>query len=138
MKPHANKNSLQIEKIQKRYTKTIKGCEKKSYEQRLNKLGVTSLADRHYRADMIQVYKILNDKFNIYPANFIVKSDRAGRTNSVKLFKKRSRLDLCKNSFSFRVVDQWNMLPDKVVLSTDVKDFKVNLDYHIRFARGHK
>ena len=28
-KPHTNKNSLQIEKIQKRYTKMIKGSEKK-------------------------------------------------------------------------------------------------------------
>jgi len=116
----------------------IKGCEEKSYEERLNKLGVTTLAVRHYRADMIQVYKILNDKLNIYPANFIVKNDRAGRTNSVKLFKKRSRLDLSKHSFSFRVVDQWYMLPVKVVLSNDVKDFKINLDYHLRFARGHK
>ena len=56
-----------IERVQKRYTKSIDGCKDKSYEQRLKKLNITTMADRHYRADMIQVYKILNDENNIYP-----------------------------------------------------------------------
>ena len=116
----------------------IKGYKDKNYDQRLVKLGVTSLSDRHYRADMIQVYKILHDSFNIYPLDFLSKSSRIGRQNSLKLYKKRCNLDLSKYSFTFRVVDQWNSLPDEVVLSTDVNSFKGKLDYHMRCARGQE
>ena len=66
----------------------IKGYKDKNYDQRLVKLGVTSLSDRHYRADMIQVYKVLNDSLNIYPSDFLSKSSRIGRKNSLKLYKK--------------------------------------------------
>ena len=114
----------------------IVGYKGKTYTERLEKLGITSLMDRHNRADMIQVYKILNDKSNIYPTNFLVKSNRAGRKNSLKLFKKRCNLDLSKYSFISPVIDQWNKLPDKVVLSLDVDHFKGKLDCHMRSNRG--
>ena len=57
---------------------------------------MTTLADRYNRADMIQVYKILNDESGTYPEDFLELSERAGRINSLKLFKKRCRLDLRK------------------------------------------
>ena len=47
--------------------------QRKKYEQRLHKLGITSLEDRHIRADLIQVYKILNDKDETYPSDFLKK-----------------------------------------------------------------
>ena len=55
-------------------------------------------------------------------------SNREGRTNSLKLFKRRSIGDISKNCFASRVVDLWNDLPDAVVLSADVNVFKDNLD----------
>src|SRR3989442_14763660 len=85
------------------------------------------MVDRHYRADMIQVYKILNDENNIYPINFLELSERPGRKNSLKLFKRRSNLDIKKYSFTSRVVDLWNDLPETVVRSTNVNLFKHNL-----------
>ena len=99
-------------------------------------MGLTSLADRHYRADMIQVYKILNDSRNIYPDGFLERSVRPGRKNSLKLFKRRCNLDICKYSFTSRVIDQWNDLPDPVVLSADVNVFKSNIDRFMRDSRG--
>jgi len=135
-RPYTKKDIKTLEKIQRRFTKMINECKGKTYTERLCKLGITSLEDRHYRADMLQVFKIINDKMNIYPPNFLVKSDRLGRINSRKLFKKRSNLEVSKNSFTFRVVDQWNKLPDEVVLSTDVNDFKGKLDCHMRCIRG--
>ena len=70
----------------------IKGCEDKKYDQRLVKLGVTSLSDRHYRADMIQVYKVLNDSLNIHPLDFLSKSYSIGRNNSLKLYFKKDAI----------------------------------------------
>ena len=135
-RPYAKKYIKKLEKVQKRFTKQIDGCKGKSYEQRLDRLGITSLEDRHYRADMIQVFKILNDTGNIYPENFLELSERAGRKNSLKLFKRRNYCDISKYSFTSRVVDPWNDLPDAVVLSADVNAFKGNLDHLMRDSRG--
>jgi hypothetical protein len=137
-RPHTVKDMTKLEKVQKRFTKMIDGFKGKSYEQRLSKLGITSLADRYYRADLIQVYKVLNDCEKVFPDNFLELCDRAGRKNSRKLFKRRSKLDLGKYSFTSRVVDLWNDLPDAVVRSADVNAFKGNLDYLMRGSRGRQ
>ena len=86
---------------------------------------------------MIQVFKILNDKKNIYPEKFLELSDRVGRRNSLKLFKRRNNLDISKYNFISRVVDPWSELPDVVVLSADVNVFKGNFDHFMRNSRGH-
>src|SRR3989441_247403 len=90
----------------------------------------------HDRADMLQVYKILNDSKNIYPDKFLELNIRAGRKNSLKLFKRRTDRDLYKYSFTSRVVNHWNDLPDAVVLSADVNALKGNLDRFMRESRG--
>src|SRR4051812_31029663 len=77
-KPYLQKDINKIGKIQNRYTKMIKGCNSKTYEQRLVTLGITSLADRHYRQYMIQVSKILNDSKSIFPSGFLISSVRMG------------------------------------------------------------
>ena len=102
---------MKLEKVRKRFTKMIDDCKKISYEQRLSRLKLTSLEDRHYRADMIPVFKILNDNFNTFPEHFLELSDRAGRKNSLKLFKRRNYLDIGKFSFTSRVVNLWNDTP---------------------------
>ena len=42
--------------------------------------------------------------------------------------RSRSRLDVRKYSFPFRIVSLWNKLPNWVVLSESVNIFKNNLD----------
>jgi len=114
----------------------INGCRSLSYDDRLERLGLTKLEDRHSRADMILVHKILNHKNNTYPLNLLQKSDRPGRVNCLKLFKPRSRLQMSGNRFAIRVIEQWNALPNRVVLSIDEKTFKKNLDTYMREIRG--
>ena len=63
-RPYLRKDINQLERIQKRFTKMIAGCKKKNYIQRLGKLKLTMLEERHQRVDMIQVLKILNDEDN--------------------------------------------------------------------------
>ena len=88
-RPYTKKDIAKLEKVQKRFTKMIEGFKKRTYEDRMKRLGLT-IEHRHYRADMIQVYKILNDNKNIYPANFLELRNRAGWKNSLKLFKRRN------------------------------------------------
>jgi hypothetical protein len=135
-KPFLKKDIVQLEKIQKRYTKMITGYKALTYEQRLEKLGLTTIEERHHRADMIQVYKVLNDKLNVFPKDFLILNQRPGRKNSLKLFKRRNSLEVSRQCFASRVVERWNSLPDEVVLSKDVNVFKGRLDYHMRNVRG--
>ena len=46
------------------------------------------------------------------------------RGHSLKLFKKRARLDLRKHSFGYRVVDDWNGLDDNTVTSQTLGSLK--------------
>ena len=135
-RPYLKKDIIKLERVQKKYTKMITGCKKLTYMQRLDKLNLTTLEERHHRADMIQVFKVLNDRSQVFPVDFLKLSDRLGRRNSLKLYKKRYCVELCKQSFTSRVVDEWNKLPDKVVLSVDVNHFKNSFDCLMREVRG--
>ena len=74
----------------------------------------------------------------MYQTEFLVINDRVSRGNSLKLYKKRGSLEISKNSFTFRVSDLWNKLPDDVVLAPDINLFKGRLDCYMRSVRGHK
>ena len=85
---------------------------------------------------MIQVFRVLNDQHEIFREKFLELSKRPGRKNTLKLFKRRCSLDLCKYGFTSRVVGPWNYLPDADVLSADVKTFKINYEHVKRDSRG--
>ena len=57
-------------------------------------------------------------------------SDYKTRGNSRKLEVRRCRYDLRKYSFSNRITNMWNSLPDSVVLADTVNQFKNRLDKH--------
>ena len=56
--PHLKQDIIELEKVQKRATKMIKGLEHLPYE---GKLGLFSLEKRRLRGDMIEGYKIMHD-----------------------------------------------------------------------------
>jgi len=86
------------------------------------------------RADLNQVYKILNntDRVNKDKLFSFALDDRRG--HSQKLYKSRFNLDIGK--FANRVCDNWNCLLEHVVTSTSLNMFKNKLDSHLRENRG--
>ena len=48
-----------MEKVQRRATRMIVECRGKTYDKRLELLGLTILETRRFRADMLEVFKIL-------------------------------------------------------------------------------
>ena len=54
------KSQIAIENVQRRATKLVHSIRNMSYRERLLELGIPSLQYRRVRADMTEVYKIIN------------------------------------------------------------------------------
>ena len=135
-KPHLRKDVGKLEKVQRRATKMIEGLEGLGYLERLRILNLTTLETRFLRADLIEVYKIFNGLDKLDPERFFDVVDGATRGHSLKLFKRRVRLDVGKYKFGNRVCDEWNGLADDVVMASSLVTFKAKLDHHLRNVRG--
>ena len=129
--PYYKKDRITIENVQRRATKLVTSLKNYSYPERLKKLGLPTLEYRQERADLIQVYKILNnidlvDKEKL----FTITEYRQTRGHPYKLFNRRSRLNIRANSYGNRVVNSWNALPEKVVNAPSLNAFKSRLNKH--------
>ena len=86
---------------------------------------------------MWRSYEVLHGYYDIvWSRYFTLSSVHSTRGHCMKLFKKQSRLLLRSNFFIQRVINTWNSLPDKVVLSPTTSTFKASLDSHW-FDIGH-
>ena len=63
---------------------------------------------------------------------FKMSSSKQLTGHSLKLYKPSFRLDIRKYSFSQRVINEWNLLPDELMECTTVNNFKKRL---ITFAK---
>ena len=100
-------------------------CNKMPYEQRLKALGLYSLQRSRLRGDLIETYKILTGKEKNTSDQLFQKATTTElRGHSLK---KNSRLELRKHSFSQRIVDHWNKLPDDVASAATICTFKRRL-----------
>ena len=111
-----------IESVQRRATVLIPEIKKLSYSERLQKLGLPTLAYRHDRREMIEVFKLISniydDKVTTNIFTLMVNNSNMGlRGHDYTLEQKRIYKAVCKNYFSNRVVKLWNKLPEHVIRS---------------------
>ena len=67
---------------------------------------------------------------------FRIKNDSITRGHSLALVKSHSRLDIRKYTFSQRVVNDWNKLPEECINATSVNMFKNKIDqYYLKTRR---
>ena len=59
-----------------------------------------------------------------------MRDENITRGNTKKIFKTRARLDVRKMSFTNRVVNDWNDMPEWVVNADSVEKFERRLDKH--------
>ena len=131
-----------LENVQKRAVGSVAGLHG-SYEEKLKQVGLTTLAERRQRGDMIQSFKILNGIDDVNPRTwFTPASDRISQptrstthilddgssTPTLNVQVPKARLDLRRNFFSNRVVNQWNALPSHTQKSPSVNTFKNRFD----------
>ena len=75
------------------------------------------------------MYKILHDIDKVDKSMLVTLAEyNANRCHSLKLYKRGSRLQIRANSFSNRVVDVWNSLPEIVVQAPFLNCFKSQLN----------
>lgn len=103
-------------------------------------LKVDTLLVRREKADLVLVYKILHGLVDglgqvAKPINVVeLDGNRNTRGHSYKLRHKPFRINSRKKFFAVRVSRQWNLLPDGVVNSSSLSQFKralndVNFDH---------
>jgi ribonuclease P/MRP protein subunit RPP40 len=130
--PYLVKDIDTLERVQKAATNLVPSLKKFNYQERLNILGLTTLQLRRTRGDMIETYKLITKKEKIDFNQFfkLATNDHYLGGHSKKIEKTRSRLDVRKNFFSQRIVNDWNKLPQHVVDAPNVNTFKNLIDRH--------
>ena len=133
--PYLQRDIDTLEKVQRRATKMVEGIEELSYEDRLEYLNLTTLITRRLRGDLIEVFKILKGTDDL-PKEYLfqMRSEDKNRLrgHSFMLETPKARLDIRKNSFSHRIVTEWNRLPPAVVDADSVNVFKNRIDEHFK------
>ena len=132
--PRYMKDITMVENVQRRATKMIPEIRDLPYEERFKFLKLPTLAYRRIRGDMVETYKILNNKYDEKLGNFLplhrdqVEHPERIRGHSKKLYKREWKKVIRKHSFGYRIVGPWNSLPEKVVSAPSLNCFERHLD----------
>ena len=138
--PYNKKDIKALEKVQRRATKLVPCLSNLSYYERLKALNLTTLEARRLRGDLIQYFKFerglnfisweINNR-NIYS---LQNEGPAGNTRGPQHRLYRDCTKNCKQREYFflnRIIPHWNNLPDAVISSVTVNQFKNRLDKHL-------
>ena len=129
--PHDDNLKEQIENVQRRATKLIPAISHLDYPDRLKALKMPTLAYRRVRGDMIQVYKLLNGKYDTSLPQFLTLShnkEKGLNRHNLDLYLHNCSKDIKKYCFASRVHRLWNSLPEELVNAEKVFEFEVGLD----------
>ena len=111
----------------------FKGVE---YEERLSRLHLSTLETQRLRGDLIHTFKMMKGLALANREEIFTEAPGNLRGHDFKLFKSRFCTDLGKFSFGNRIVSNWNLLPEEVISSGSVNQFKNKLDDYFRKRRG--
>ena len=129
--PFTKRNVNKLERIQRRATRFILKSNE-PYNARLLKLNLLTLEQRRFVDDVTFLFKTLNGHLDVDFSQFLDFYSQEDRyllrhfdTKSLK--KKYARTNILKNSYFYRIVDEWNSLPFEVRSSCNVVKFKAGV-----------
>ncbi|CAJ0967591.1 unnamed protein product [Ranitomeya imitator] len=127
--PVLRKDIMELERVQRRATKLIKGMGELQYPDRLAKLGLFSLEKRRLRGDLITMYKYIRGQYKYLAEDlFIPRKVTGTRGHSLRLEERRFFHQHRRGFFTVRAVRIWNCLPEEVAMANSVEGFKRGLD----------
>lgn len=133
--PRWKKDIIAIEKVQRRATKLLTSIKNLSYGDRLKALNLPSLQYRRRRGDMIETWKLLHHKYDVNFKWLKINTSSIVRGSSYKLKKEGKSCPQKRQAFSYRIINDWNSLPEDVVTAKSIHIFKNLLD---KFWEKHK
>jgi hypothetical protein len=118
-----------LEKVQRRAVSMVSGLQEREYEERLKEVGLTSLAERRHRADMQMVHKIMKNENGLSSTTWFEKAQNARRATRItadplNIKPNTGRLEIRRNFFSIRVIDDWNRIPKDIKNKPTAPSFK--------------
>ena len=114
-----------IERVQQRFTKGLRGLRLLSYENRLAYLHLDKLEDRRCRADLIIVFKVLHGLLAIDPTIIGMQLfTTPTRSHGLGLIVHRAINNTVGKTFSFRMSMKWNSLSMTAKSSSMLRIFK--------------
>ena len=129
-----------LEQVQRRATKLVPQVKFRSYQFRLEYLGLPTLEERRLRGDLIQQFKFSKGLNSINLHRGIIHRSEMNMTGPSantrgpehRLYGQFTRIDRRKWFFTNRIVSVWNGLDSSVVASNSVNSFKNGLDKHLK------
>ena len=77
---------------------------------------------------MLLVYKLMNKLTKCDWESLFKRSDYPTRGHKDKLYNPLAKTTLRLNTFSNRIMNEWNSLPSEVISAKDINDFKNKYD----------
>jgi len=70
--PSSNEDIEQLERVQKKMTKLVRGFSDKQYQERCLALKISSLKTRRIRGDLIEMFKIMTGIYNVNHEDYFI------------------------------------------------------------------
>ena len=134
--PSTNSARLEIENIQRSFTRRFLDRRDYNYLQRMDKLYLRSVKETVLIHDLLlfyQVHRIPQSKFSVYFKNCpflfidVYKRSLRNRDNRFYLSKPRMISPSFESSWYFRTFDVWNALSENTAGSNSISQFKHRL-----------
>ena len=129
--PFLKRDISTIEKVQRRVTRLPTPLKGLSYEERCERMKLTTLEERRRRGDLIQLYKIRKETDNV---NWVCKPVWSISRGPKREQLRREIVSSCQTRHNFflnRIENSWNALSNDIVESDTVELFKKRLDEHM-------
>ena len=120
---------LELESVQRRFTRLIDEVGTLPYSRRLEILNLTTLAERRIRGDLIEAFKATSGLTEYGPGLFNMSRSGLNLVSSNRCCKSVTKVKNLQSSFlPERVIPFWNKLPSEVKTSSSVLCFKMGLE----------
>ncbi|MCG8035359.1 MAG: hypothetical protein JAZ03_24705 [Candidatus Thiodiazotropha taylori] len=127
--PHTTTCIQQLEAVQRRAARFVNGDyhTKSSTSKMIQNLGWPSLQQRRQDAKLVMVYRITHGLVDIPASRFFHPTSSSTRGHPLRYMVPFCRTDVFLYSFFPSGIRLWNQLPESVVMSETLEDFKRGL-----------